>query len=46
MDTVEAETNCPEWLSQVHIDFMLGYLEMMQQREQAAVDAFLSKERD
>jgi hypothetical protein len=43
MDTIEAETNCPEWLPQVHIDFMLGHLEMTQQREQAVVDAFVKE---
>jgi hypothetical protein len=45
MDAIECENNFPaDFLSQAHLDFMVGYLELMQQSEQAAIDAFLKEE--
>ena len=42
METI-VENNFVEFLSQAHMDFMLGYLEMIQQRERAAIDQFLKE---
>jgi hypothetical protein len=45
MDTIEAENNFPpDFLSQAHLDFMVGFLEIQAQREQAVIDAFLREE--
>ena len=47
MDIIQMENNFePDFLSQVHLDFLAGFLEMELQKEAAIINNFfLSKER-
>jgi len=48
MDTIAIENNFPpDFLSQSHLDFLTGYMELEGQKDQAVLNDFLlSKERD
>ena len=43
---MESENNFPpDFLSQAHLDYVLGYIELEEQTASAVIDNFLSKER-
>ena len=43
---MDTENNFPaEFLSQAHLDFMMGYMELEAQKDQAVLKDFFSKEK-
>jgi hypothetical protein len=44
MAEIQTENTFPaDFLSQTHLDFMVDYLELMQQKEAAVIDQFLKE---